>query len=532
MIKPSTNAARRDREVVKSAARQPVRSDASFPNISSDLRVVGNDGVRALSSGSESCATPYSSHNSLHSSPLSAYTDTDHSSQKPYNDNGQNQNRRGAKTDGRAKVAARVLSIFRKLQAAAGNDQVHAFTLRIDPALLQGVENPTNYMQRRIARELKKRLGRDVPFAGVVEWRTNGDPELHCHGAISLPAHEKQCASDALRAAGGPWRDKQGAARQVDIRPIDPQAKFNGAYGLDGWALYCADDSRQTQLELDRRRSALDPQRQYSRAPRIDMKSGLQIREDYGAVRTTPERKDYSLTCHAAERKDYETVRTTPARKDYIGKDEPLAKTQSLRTKEYRNRLKAERDALRDEVADLRRQLAERTDKPADDTAALEAIEVEAPRIAELQERVEEGEAGCEALTDRIEELGDELIREREKVQHLKALLNNPEVLRRQLERIEKPPAPMPERAEAPPEPQPAPAREPETKKVVEEEKIVEEKIVDDLPATKPVRDLDRKITLEETMALMRESREQRNSTGTQDEELEAILASLDDLIQ
>ena len=47
-------------------------------------------------------------------------------------------------------------------------------------------------------------------------------------------------------------------------------------FGLDGWALYCADDSRQTELELNRRREALDPQRQYSRAPDIIMRSGLQ----------------------------------------------------------------------------------------------------------------------------------------------------------------------------------------------------------------------------------------------------------------
>jgi hypothetical protein len=90
-----------------------------------------------------------------------------------------------------------------------------------------------------------------------------------------------------------------------------------------------------------------------------------------------------------------------------------VAKTQSQRVADHRRKVKAERDALREEVADLRRQLADRTDTPS-----------------------------------------DELLREREKVQQLKALLNNPEALRRQLAKLAAPatsPAPAPLIVEATP---------------------------------------------------------------------------------
>lgn len=147
-------------------------------------------------------------------------------------------------------------------------------------------------MQRIIARRLKEFLGRNVPFTAVMEWRTNGAPELHCHGAIPLAPDELQLTSEALRAAGGLWRDKQGRARQVDIRPIDSQASFARKSGLEGWALYCTEDSRQTQLELNRRREALDPQQQRFRAPNIILKSGLNAVSDVTNSKRPPAIRD------------------------------------------------------------------------------------------------------------------------------------------------------------------------------------------------------------------------------------------------
>jgi hypothetical protein len=244
----------------------------------------------------------------------------------PRNDNAEQSEKRQKtdaarkpKTSPKAKIAADILESFQRLESVAGNDPLYAFTLRIHAPLLEGRENPTTWMQHRIARELKNRLVRDVPFVAVFEWRTNGAPGFHIHGAMPLPAHEKQRASDALRAAGGRWRDRQGRARQVDIRPIDPQASFKGASGLAGWALYCADDSRQTQLELNRRREALDPQQQHHRAPNIILKSGLNVVSDVTNSKWPPAVRDVtkisdvmnSIEDHMGRHKEEPTQRFT-----------------------------------------------------------------------------------------------------------------------------------------------------------------------------------------------------------------------------
>jgi hypothetical protein len=55
---------------------------------------------------------------------------------------------------------------------------------------------------------------------------------------------------------------------QCQIKPVDDTQSFQGAFGLDGAALYAAKDTRQTQLELNRRRSG-----QFQRAPEVIMKS-------------------------------------------------------------------------------------------------------------------------------------------------------------------------------------------------------------------------------------------------------------------
>lgn len=277
------SAARRERELVKSNVRRPVRSSAPFPNISNDLRNHGAPFADGLSSR-ESAPHPKPSI-STPLQPVSTPSPKRHSinekSQKQHvNDNVERPKKRQKNdvaqkriTSPKSKIADDVLSAFRKLESLAGNDRLHAFTLRIDQKLLENEETPANYMTRRIARELKNRLGRSIPFSGVVEWRTEGRPALHIHGVIPLAPGEEKRASEALRAAGGRWRDKQGRARQVDVRPIDPQLG-----GISGWARYCSKDTRQTQAELSRRRQALDPQQQHHRAPNLILRSGLQDR--------------------------------------------------------------------------------------------------------------------------------------------------------------------------------------------------------------------------------------------------------------
>ena len=287
----STTAARRDRKVVKSGARRDARRAPTFPLHPNDLRNTGATGVRGLFSAD--------SHISSYSSLTAPHKQHTAPSTAPLNDNVKQKQKRQKSdaaqnriTTSKVRIAARILDLFRSLQANAGNDRLHAFTLRIHPAIFSGVENPANHMQRIIARRLKEFLGRDVKFVGVMEWRTDDAGELHLHGAILLAPGDERRASEALRAAGGPWRDKQGRARQVDIRPIDSQASFARKSGLEGWALYCTEDSRQTQLELNRRREALDPQQQHFRAPNIILKSGLNAVSDVTNSKRPPAIRD------------------------------------------------------------------------------------------------------------------------------------------------------------------------------------------------------------------------------------------------
>jgi polyhydroxyalkanoate synthesis regulator phasin len=398
----STNAARRDRKLVKSAARRAARRAPTFPLSSSDLRNTGAMGVQGFSSG-ESAAPP----NATPNSPLTApHKHRTAPSTAPLNDNEDQKQKRQKQSqkNGRAqfrittpkeKIAADILASFRRLEYLAGNDRLYAFTLRIHPAIFDGVENPANHMQRIIARRLKEFLGRDVKFSGALEWRTDGAPELHVHSVILLPAHELERAGAALKAAGGKWRRNQGSANQVDIRPIDPQVSYKGKFGLEGWALYCADDSRQTQLELDRRRQALDPQKQHHRAPSIVMRSGLQ--NSRRVSKQAGESVSKQITPGVSKQLDNKTVsKPSPV---IVSKqanlEEPMAKSMAERMKDHHAKrkrewaeLQAERDALRAEVADLRHQIAERADPPAIEKAERrarksETIDVVATRIGE-----------------------------------------------------------------------------------------------------------------------------------------------------
>jgi hypothetical protein len=388
------------RKQVNPRPRRDARRKATFPLKTNDLRKTGATRVRGLFSDDSHTAS-YSPLKAPNTAPLKRLPTErrEHQEKQPHNDNEkQNQNRRRAKTTSKEKIAARVVSYFRQLEAVAGNYVVYVFTARIHAPLLEGRQvrkNPTTWMQHRVARELKNRLGRDAPFAAVMEWRTEGRPELHCHGVIALAPHEKQRASEALRAAGGPWRDKQGVARQVEIKPPDPNKSFKGAFGLDGWALYCADDSRQTQLELNRRREALDPQRRHFRAPNIIMQSGLQ--NSRRVSKQTDEAVSQQITPGVSKQLDNKIVsKLSPAIvSEQANREEPMAKSMAERMKDHhvkRKRewaeLQAERDALRAEVADLRRQLAERTDPPAIEKAERrakksETIDVVATRIGE-----------------------------------------------------------------------------------------------------------------------------------------------------
>ncbi len=358
------------------------------------MRIIGEGGVEGLSSGGAS----YLPTSQPHTPYLNDNEETQSAEQKRNKQSNKNDAPRKPITTPKKKMAARILGLFRKVEAVAGNNRLYAFTLRIHAPLLANEPTPANYMGRIIARRLKEFLGRKVKFVAVMEWRTDGAGDLHLHGCILLAPDEERRASEALCAAGGPWRDKQGKARQVDIRPIDDAKSFKGQFGLAGWSAYCADDTRQTEIELDRRRAALDPQHRYERAANIILKSGFQNREPYDAVSHKPVRMPYSLTGKRQDRKSYAPVSHTTESKPYDGKDELVAKSQTERTNEYRRRLIAERDALRLEVADLNRRLAEATDTPAS-PSLLDQLTPE--HRAALEALLAENRAALEAVLER-----------------------------------------------------------------------------------------------------------------------------------
>lgn len=289
-------AARRIPELVNYCPRRGTPHGARFCNKQNELRNDLGAGVGELSSAASTYALTPSPSPSLSSS-YSPSTQQRELQETPHaNDNverhsqHQNDNAKSLTTP-KKNVAARVLKLFRALEVTKGNRKVYAFTLNIDQEDLLGRENPTTWMQHRIARRLEEFLGRKVTFVGVMEWRRKLGNELHVHGGITLAPEELPLASDALRAAGGRWSEGQGIARQVDLGPVDASKSFKGAFGIDGWALYCADDSRQTQLELNRRRSG-----HFHRAPEVIMKSNPPKIPDTGITPPDSDAKNRSHT--------------------------------------------------------------------------------------------------------------------------------------------------------------------------------------------------------------------------------------------
>jgi hypothetical protein len=173
--------ARRISEVVKSRPSRPTLRPATFPNKSNHLRNLAATGAALLSSrGSTDASTLFNNTHKQHTN-RTPNTNT----KRHANDNAEQQ-RQANHTTPKAKIAARVLSYYRRLQASAGNYGVFVFTLNIDQKLLVGRKNPSTWMQHRIARHLKELLSRDVIFVGVMEWRRKLGNELHLHGVILL----------------------------------------------------------------------------------------------------------------------------------------------------------------------------------------------------------------------------------------------------------------------------------------------------------------------------------------------------------
>ncbi len=106
-----------------------------------------------------------------------------------------------------------------------------AFTLRLGVATARNAEdaepNFIDYIRRRIARQLKRALGRPVAFwftAEVDKWSLP-----HLHGSVGITNAEEEIARAAMKRAGGDWTGP--ASKQVVFAPI---------YDGPGWAGYAS----------------------------------------------------------------------------------------------------------------------------------------------------------------------------------------------------------------------------------------------------------------------------------------------------
>lgn len=140
------------------------------------------------------------------------------------------------------------------------------FTLRLDPTLIENSAHPLDDLHRRMRDHLKRRLGRAPDLAFIPEYTEDG--ELHIHGWIAIDDEQLPKAKEALRVAGGKWREGKASARQ---------SQFDHSRGADGWARYMCKSLRATQDALGRHIEARQGNRR--RPPSLIICSALLRRE-------------------------------------------------------------------------------------------------------------------------------------------------------------------------------------------------------------------------------------------------------------
>jgi len=100
------------------------------------------------------------------------------------------------------------------------------FTLRLNPDLIIRAEadrrGMSRYLQDRIGRHLRTKLGSPAPFWFAVETSAMG--ECHLHGAVVIPPGQIDLVKAALKSAGGSW----GRSRQLRFSERGDAAKWVG----------------------------------------------------------------------------------------------------------------------------------------------------------------------------------------------------------------------------------------------------------------------------------------------------------------
>jgi hypothetical protein len=119
-----------------------------------------------------------------------------------------------------------------------------AFSLNLGTALLDsltpGSTAARNTVRNRIARALKAKVGRKVPFVVVLEQTADG--RLHAHGVVQVSRDEQRQTDSALKLAGGAWTAARGETHQLRLTPV---------WGSCGWWDYVM--KRVRRLDVDRK---------------------------------------------------------------------------------------------------------------------------------------------------------------------------------------------------------------------------------------------------------------------------------------
>lgn len=140
-------------------------------------------------------------------------------------------------TKGTSKPRWRDLGDLHKLQASvesAGRLRGSAWSLNFgigrEGALLAS-QDPARLLSNDISRELRRAIGRDLPYSFVLELERDdqGFDRLHAHGVIVLSDADKDRVREALVRAGGKIEDSVWADRQLDMRAVTDAS---------GWTAY------------------------------------------------------------------------------------------------------------------------------------------------------------------------------------------------------------------------------------------------------------------------------------------------------
>ena len=106
-----------------------------------------------------------------------------------------------------------------------------SFTLNLGTALLAtltyGDKRSRNTLRDRVAKQLLRAFGKDIPFTLTME--LDNDGRLHTHGSVAVGEPDHPRARRALEQAGGEWGHPRGGKHQADLEEL---------YTPERWAFY------------------------------------------------------------------------------------------------------------------------------------------------------------------------------------------------------------------------------------------------------------------------------------------------------